>query len=252
MSVSSEISRLETAKANLKTAINNKGVAISAGATLEDYPSYVNLIATAGSDIKIYNLSALTTAAAPQTLAAAKSYDVIKYNEVYYLYGGSYANFVWYIKCTLVANTGIISTADIYFTTINRIDFVYTSAGAISSVSSYSGFGTNLEDSTTAVGTWLWTPRLDWGGTITDDNTYSINFTSNNTNYTKIEFDAVGYELFYDSTRVAYGRSASTPSASQTTWGNTSYRTIKITGGTDVKNSTLLTILRNNAFKYIG
>lgn len=251
MSVSSEISRLETAKANLKTAINNKGVAISAGATLEDYPSYVNLIATTGSDIKIYNLSALTTAAAPQTLAAAKSYDVIKYNEVYYLYGGYYANVVWYVKCTQAANT-TMSYADSYFTTINRINFAYTSAGAISSVSSYTGYGTNLEDSRTAVGTWLWTPRLDWGGTITNDNTYSINFTSNNTNYTKIEFDAVGYDLFYGSTSVAYGRSASSPSASQTTWGNTSYRTIKITGGTDVKNSTLLTILRNNAFKYIG
>lgn len=47
MSVSDEVKRLETAKSNLRTAINNKGVAISAGATLEDYPSYVNLITTA-------------------------------------------------------------------------------------------------------------------------------------------------------------------------------------------------------------
>lgn len=251
MSVSSEISRLETAKANLKTAINNKGVSVSETATLDTYAAAVNSIATTGSDIKVYNLSALTTAAAPQTLTAAKSYDVIKYNEVYYLYGGYYGNVVWYIKCIQAANT-TVSYADSYLTTINRIDFVYTSTGAISSVSSYSGYGTNLEDSRTAVGTWLWTPRLDWGGTITNDNTYSIDFTSNSTNYTKIEFDAVGFDLFYGSTNVAHGISTSYPGTSQTTWENTSYRTIKITGGTDVKNSTLLTILRNNAFKYIG
>lgn len=251
MSVSSEISRLETAKANLKTAINNKGVSVSETATLDTYAAAVNSIATTGSDIKVYNLSALTTAAAPQTLTAAKSYDVIKYNEVYYLYGGYYGNVVWYIKCIQAANT-TVSYADSYLTTINRIDFVYTSTGAISSVSSYSGYGTNLEDSRTAVGTWLWTPRLDWGGTITNDDTYSIDFTSNNTNYTKIEFDAVGYELLYGSTRAARGATPSSPSTPQTIWENTSYRTIKITGGTDVKNSTLLTILRNNAFKYIG
>lgn len=212
------------------------------------------LIWTAGSDVKVYNLSALTTAAAPQTLTAAKSYDAIKYNGAYYLYGGYYANIVWYIKCIQAANT-TVSYADSCITTINRISFSYTTAGAISGVDSYTGYGTNLEDSRTAVGTWLWTPRLDWSSTfkgVAGDYTYSINFTSNNTDYTSMEIDCVGYDLFYGDTNVAYGSSVSTPSGAQTTWSNTAYRTIKITGGTDVSNSALLTVLRNNAFKYIG
>lgn len=212
------------------------------------------LIWTSGSDMKVFTLSALTTAAAPQTLTAAKSYDALKYNGVYYLYGGYYSNTVWYIKCTQAANT-TVSYADSYITAINRINFVYTSAGAISSVSSSTNYGTNLEDSRTAVGTWLWTPRPDWNQTFkgtTGDDTYSINFTSNNTTYTSMEIDCVGFDLFYDGTNVAYGTQPSYPSGAQTVWSNTAYRTIKITGGTDATNSTLLKILRNNAFKYIG
>lgn len=252
MSVSSEISRLETAKANLKTAINNKGVAISAGATLEQYSNYVDQIEVAS--IKVYELSALTTAAAPQTMAAANSYDAIKYNGEYYLYGGFYDYIIWYIKCTQAANI-IVPYADSCITTINTITFVYSGSGAISSVSSSATTGTNLEDSRTAVGTWLWTPRPDWGKTFkgaTGDDTYSINFISNNTSYTSMEIDNAGYDLFYGGTNVASGSSTSLPSTSQTTWSKDAYRTIKITNGTDIKNSALLAILRNNAFKYIG
>ena len=44
MSIASEIARLQTAKANLKTSIENKGVTVSASATLDDYPAYVDAI----------------------------------------------------------------------------------------------------------------------------------------------------------------------------------------------------------------
>lgn len=49
MSISNEVSRLETAKANLRTAINSKGVSVSETATLDTYATAVNSIATASS-----------------------------------------------------------------------------------------------------------------------------------------------------------------------------------------------------------
>lgn len=49
MSISSEITRLQTAKADLKTAIEGKGVTVSSSAKLEDYADLVDSIPTGGS-----------------------------------------------------------------------------------------------------------------------------------------------------------------------------------------------------------
>lgn len=110
-------------------------------------------------------------------------------------------------------------------------------------------------DLSTAVGTWRWVPRLDWNSTFlgdTGDDNYYINFTSNGNSYTKMELDIVGYELYYGSTVAARVRSSiSSPSTNQTIWNNDNYRTIVITGGNDVKNATLLNILKNNAIKLV-
>ena len=48
MSIASEISRLQGAKAGLKTSIEAKGVTVSSDATLDDYPDYVDAIQTGG------------------------------------------------------------------------------------------------------------------------------------------------------------------------------------------------------------
>lgn len=48
MSIASEITRLQTAKADLKTAIEGKGVAVSASATLDAYADLVDAIETGG------------------------------------------------------------------------------------------------------------------------------------------------------------------------------------------------------------
>lgn len=48
MSIASEISRLQTAKGNIKTSIENKGVTVPSAATLSDYPSYINAIEQGG------------------------------------------------------------------------------------------------------------------------------------------------------------------------------------------------------------
>ncbi len=48
MSIASEITRLQTAKADIKTAIEDKGVTVPSAATLDDYADYVDAIQTGG------------------------------------------------------------------------------------------------------------------------------------------------------------------------------------------------------------
>ncbi len=48
MSIASEIIRLQTAKADIKTAIEAKGVTVPANATIDDYDTYVSQIQTGG------------------------------------------------------------------------------------------------------------------------------------------------------------------------------------------------------------
>lgn len=52
MSIASEITRLQTAKANLKTAIETKGVTVSSSALLDDYPALVESIPSGGGAIE--------------------------------------------------------------------------------------------------------------------------------------------------------------------------------------------------------
>lgn len=48
MSIATEIQRLQTAKADLKTAIEGKGVTVPSSATLDDYADLVDAIETGG------------------------------------------------------------------------------------------------------------------------------------------------------------------------------------------------------------
>lgn len=48
MSISSEITRLQTAKADIKTAIEDKGVTVPASVKLDDYADYIDNISTGG------------------------------------------------------------------------------------------------------------------------------------------------------------------------------------------------------------
>lgn len=48
MAISDEITRLQNAKAALKTSIEGKGVTVSSDATLDDYPALVDSIETGG------------------------------------------------------------------------------------------------------------------------------------------------------------------------------------------------------------
>ena len=46
MSIANEITRLNTAKANIKTAIGNKGITIGSSVKIDSYPTYINQIQT--------------------------------------------------------------------------------------------------------------------------------------------------------------------------------------------------------------
>lgn len=54
--ISEEITRLQTAKANIKTAIENKGVEVSSNAKIDDYASLIDDISSGGSTSKYGNL----------------------------------------------------------------------------------------------------------------------------------------------------------------------------------------------------
>lgn len=257
MSVSSEVSRLQTAKSDISKAIAAKGITVPSTAKLDTYDDYISQIVVGGNGVDYFDLTALTTAAAPQTLTVAKSYDVLKYNGYYYIRGGLYSSVVWFVRYTILPDmSGSILTGDSgLMRSEYRINLAYNSStGAISAISETSTTGfTNLQNARSIKGTWRFCPRPDWGKTFkgsTGDDTYNITFTSNSKTFTEMEIDAVSYDLFYDSTTAASGASASYPGASQTTWTSDNYRTITITGGDDINNSTLLSILQNNAFKY--
>lgn len=52
MAISDEITRLQQAKAALKTSIEGKGVTVSSDATLDDYPALVDSIQAGGGSIE--------------------------------------------------------------------------------------------------------------------------------------------------------------------------------------------------------
>ena len=59
MSVATEITRIETAKSNIKTAIENKGVSVPNDALLDTYATYVSQI-SGGSSVLVYETGTYT------------------------------------------------------------------------------------------------------------------------------------------------------------------------------------------------
>ena len=51
MSIASEISRLQSAKASIKTSIQGKGVTVPSSATLDDFSDYIDAISTGGATL---------------------------------------------------------------------------------------------------------------------------------------------------------------------------------------------------------
>ena len=93
---------------------------------------------------------------------------------------------------------------------------------------------------------WVFNDEINAGS---DWPEWNINFVSNNSNYTDINFeeDSDGgesdFRMSYYATRVY--------KSSIGGWLDEAYRTIEITGGTDTNNSELITWLQNNATQVV-
>jgi len=82
----------------------------------------------------------------------------------------------------------------------------------------------------------IWVFKNDIDVTV-EGGEYSINFISNNTNYTVIRYGEIGnYRLFYDNTQVY-----------RSDWYSDTYKTIEIISGTDATNTNLILWLQSNA-----
>lgn len=94
--------------------------------------------------------------------------------------------------------------------------------------------------------TWLINDE-PWQDSSYEDESYNITFESNNTQYSALrlynDFTS-DVDIYYGSTLVWNGWTATAPFRA---WSNNAYKTIVITGGTDVTNATLIEWLENNA-----
>lgn len=93
---------------------------------------------------------------------------------------------------------------------------------------------------------WLFNNVLDVSGGLN----YTINFISNNINFTSLScFPDIHLSfLMYDDVTVGQGLGEfDTGGPNINTWDNEAYKTIEITGGTDVTNSNLISWLTANA-----
>ena len=85
MSIATEITRLQTAKANLKTAIEGKGVTVPSSATIDDYADLVDSISGGGgldfdwADVEEVTIGAnsVTNTAAVSTYFSGYTYSFV-------------------------------------------------------------------------------------------------------------------------------------------------------------------------------
>lgn len=75
MSIASEITRLQTAKADLKTAIEGKGVTVPSSATLDDYADLVDDIQTGGGGGGYFAEGTYTMVSGSRTFSVSVSFQ---------------------------------------------------------------------------------------------------------------------------------------------------------------------------------
>ena len=83
--IATEIQRLQTAKANIKTSIENKGVTVPSATTIDGYPSLIDQISTGvqeaeENDVNFYDYDGFRVASF--TIAQAKALTQAEYNAI--------------------------------------------------------------------------------------------------------------------------------------------------------------------------
>lgn len=84
MSVQTELDRLNTAKSNLKTAIEGKGVAVPDGTTLDGYSVLVEQISSGGDSVAIVDFLGLTQDS-PNKINSQDTIDLLSSDNVVYI-----------------------------------------------------------------------------------------------------------------------------------------------------------------------
>ena len=129
MSIATEITRLQTAKADLKTAIEGKGVTVSSSATLDDYADLVDLISGGGGSTMLYCntvngqtifyaedmiLDATAPYALVQKFQGAAYLKKIKMLRDTYYGDGSYQVYKAFYNCPLLESVQVLNGFDSY------------------------------------------------------------------------------------------------------------------------------------------
>ena len=138
MSIATEITRLQGAKADLKTAIENKGVTVSSSALLDAYPALVDSIPTGGGAVKEKTVNfidfdgtlvASYTGAEVQALTALPDGPDHSSDEVPLTFDG----WNWTLSEIKSNNTSypsaIITVGALYHTTDNKYHFWFDTTG---------------------------------------------------------------------------------------------------------------------------
>ncbi len=97
MTIASEITRIQTAKANIKTSIENKGVTVPSATTLSGYPALIDSIAQGGGIQRATGSFKITSRLAPSNTAVYQIESISNLGftpSVGFLYIGSTGNTV--------------------------------------------------------------------------------------------------------------------------------------------------------------
>lgn len=143
---------------------------------------------------------------------------------------------------TAASNFGDATAADV------KAGKTFTSAAGFKVTGTYSGGGnsSNITDLTNT--TWLFHYDLDNYWDYGASFPWRLNFTSDNTNYTQINYEDNSdesndiREIFYNNQWVY-----TYDTGNHSWWGGDEIRTIHITGGTDVKNANVIAALKEMA-----
>lgn len=127
MSIATEISRLQTAKASIKTAIEDKGVAVPSSATLETYDEYIRQISTAPAAPEYFRITNRTSSNGTITITKAANAPVISFRV------RTGANGTWGNVVSTTTNT-----TNLYINPNSFIEFAgFNPSGATSTANTY-------------------------------------------------------------------------------------------------------------------
>lgn len=153
MSIASEITRLQGAKADIKTAIQNKGVTVPSNALLDDFDTYIAQISSGGVTGLVYETGTYTPSAdiaRPEisfTNQHTTSPIFIAFFDTTGTYDGTtYSNFTWtYVDSYKIWNNGYSPSSELTY--YGLVCYVYRTSNSTSLTSTYKNFEYNSDNS---------------------------------------------------------------------------------------------------------